>query len=83
MSGSLKVNVELIDRYRTRLVLGWTELAEKAGLSGKICTKIRAGRPVAPRTVRKLAAALDVEPSRLVVVPSARASKPARLAACA
>ena len=75
------MNVELIDRYRTRLVLSWTELAERAGLSGKICTKIRARRAVSPRTVRKLAAALDVEAWRLVVVPSARGGKVASTAA--
>ncbi len=83
MKGMIVPNVELIDRYRMGLVLSWSELMGKAGLSGKIATRMCAGQGLSPRTIRKLAVALDVEPSRLVVVPSARRGKAASMAACA
>ena len=53
-----------------RAVLSWTELAAKAGVSAKVCTKIRQGGAVSPRTLRKLASALDIDAGVLVAVPN-------------
>jgi len=83
MPGSIHLNAEVVDQYRSRQVLGWTELMRKARLSGKICTKIRQGGAVSPRTIRKLAGALGVEAGTLVQIRNDGGNKAAVMAASA
>lgn len=63
--------------WRESRYLSMHELAEKAGLSVQTIWSIENGKrnKVAYRTLRGLAAALDIEPSQIIVTPNASAPK--------
>lgn len=64
----MEVNVERLKELRRERVLSLRELEEKSGVSYNTIWRLEDGRQGAhPRTVRKLAAALEVEPSELIM----------------
>jgi transcriptional regulator with XRE-family HTH domain len=64
---SMEVNVELLKELRRERVLSLRELEERSGVSYNTIWRIEDGRQGAhPRTVRKLADALGVQPSELI-----------------
>ena len=64
---SMEVNVERLRELRRQRVLSMRELEEQSGVSYNTIWRIEAGRQGAqPRTIRKLAAALGVEPFELI-----------------
>ncbi len=66
MSG-MEVNVERLRELRRERVLSLRELEERSGVSYNTIWRIEDGRQGAqPRTIRKLAEALGVQPSELV-----------------
>ena len=63
----MEVNVERLRELRREQVLSLRELEDKSGVSYNTIWRIEAGRQGAhPRTVRKLADALGVEPRELI-----------------
>jgi transcriptional regulator with XRE-family HTH domain len=63
----MEVNVERLKELRRERVLSLRELEERSGVSYNTIWRIEDGRQEAhPRTVRKLAEALGVEPSELL-----------------
>jgi transcriptional regulator with XRE-family HTH domain len=63
----MEVKVERLKELRRERVLSLRELEELSGVSYNTIWRIEDGRQGAhPRTVRKLAEALDVHPSELV-----------------
>jgi transcriptional regulator with XRE-family HTH domain len=63
----MEVNGERLKELRRNRVLSLRELEERSGVSYNTIWRIEDGRQGAhPRTVRRLAAALDVEPSELL-----------------
>ena len=63
----MQVNVERLKELRRERVLSLRELEERSGVSYNTIWRIEDGRQGAhPRTVRKLAEALGVEPSELL-----------------
>ena len=63
---SMEVNVERLKELRRERVLSLRELEEKSGVSYNTIWRIEDGRQGAhPRTIRKLADALGVQPSEL------------------
>lgn len=57
-------------QLRRHMVLSMRELEEKSGVSYNTVWRLETGRTGAqPRTIRKLAEALDVEPSVLIEEP--------------
>jgi transcriptional regulator with XRE-family HTH domain len=63
----MEVNVERLKELRRARVLSLRELEERSGVSYNTIWRIEDGRQGAhPRTVRKLAEALGVEPSELL-----------------
>ena len=63
----MEVNVKRLKELRRERVLSLRELEELSGVSYNTIWRIEDGRQGAhPRTVRKLAEALDVHPSQLV-----------------
>jgi transcriptional regulator with XRE-family HTH domain len=63
----MEVNVERLRELRREKVLSLRELEESSGVSYNTIWRIEDGRQGAhPRTVRKLAEALGVEPSELL-----------------
>jgi transcriptional regulator with XRE-family HTH domain len=63
----MEVNVAKLRELRRRRVLTLEELAEKAGVGRNTIWRLEHGVMGAqPRTIRKLAKALDVEPEELV-----------------
>ena len=67
-SGAMEVDVDKIKSLRKARVLTIRELAEKAHVSKTTISNIETGKSkeLYPATIRKLATALDVEPSDLV-----------------
>jgi transcriptional regulator with XRE-family HTH domain len=64
---SMEVNVERLRELRQEKVLSLRELEEKSGVSYNTIWRIEAGRQGAqPRTIRKLAEALAVNPKELI-----------------
>ena len=64
---SMEVNVERLKDLRRERVLSLRELEEKSGVSHNTIWRLEDGRQGAhPRTVRKLAEALGVQPSELI-----------------
>ena len=64
---SMEVNVQRLKELRRKRVLSLRELEAKSGVSYNTIWRIEDGRQGAhPRTVRKLAEALGVEPSELI-----------------
>ena len=64
---SMEVNVERLKELRRERVLSLRELEERSGVSYNTIWRLEDGRQGAhPRTVRKLADALGVEPSELI-----------------
>ena len=64
-----EVNVAKLRELRQRRVLTLHELEERSGVSYNTIWRLENGRTGAqPRTIRKLAAALGVEPEELVRV---------------
>ena len=63
-----RISGEKLREARDRRLLSQRELAEKAGLSPTTILKLEAERVAEPhpRTVRKLAQALEVDPAELV-----------------
>jgi transcriptional regulator with XRE-family HTH domain len=63
----MEVNVERLKELRKERVLSLRELEQRSGVSYNTIWRIEDGRQGAhPRTVRKLAEALGVDPSELV-----------------
>jgi transcriptional regulator with XRE-family HTH domain len=63
----MEVNAERLRELRRERVLSLRELEEKSGVSYNTIWRIEDGRQGAhPRTIRKLAEALQVEPSELL-----------------
>jgi len=63
----MEVNVEWLKELRRERVLSLRELEQRSGVSYNTIWRIEDGRQGAhPRTVRKLAEALGVEPSELI-----------------
>ncbi len=64
---SMEVDVERLRELRRQRVLSLRELEERSGVSYNTIWRIEDGRQGAhPRTLRKLAEALEVDPSELV-----------------
>ena len=64
--GVVEVDVERIRALRRERVLTIRELAEKAGVSKTTTSNLEQGQADAyPSTIRKLAAALEVEPAEM------------------
>jgi len=65
--GSMEVNVKRLKELRRERVLSLRELEEKSGVSYNTIWRLEDGRQGAhPRTIRKLADALGVQPSELI-----------------
>jgi transcriptional regulator with XRE-family HTH domain len=63
----MEVNVQRLKELRRERVLSLRELEERSGVSYNTIWRIEDGRQGAhPRTVRKLAEALGVQPSELL-----------------
>jgi transcriptional regulator with XRE-family HTH domain len=63
----MEVNVERLKELRRERVLSLRELEEKSGVSYNTIWRIEDGRQGAhPRTVRKLADALGIDPYELI-----------------
>jgi transcriptional regulator with XRE-family HTH domain len=63
----MEVNVERLKELRRERVLSLRELEERSGVSYNTIWRIEDGRQGAhPRTIRKLADALAVQPSELI-----------------
>jgi transcriptional regulator with XRE-family HTH domain len=63
----MEVNVERLKELRRERVLSLRELEQRSGVSYNTIWRIEDGRQGAhPRTVRKLADALGVQPSELI-----------------
>ena len=63
----MEVNVRRLKELRSERVLSLRELEEKSGVSYNTIWRLEDGRQGAhPKTVRKLAEALGVEPSELI-----------------
>jgi transcriptional regulator with XRE-family HTH domain len=63
----MEVNVERLKERRRERVLSLRELEQRSGVSYNTIWRIEDGRQGAhPRTVRKLADALGVQPSELI-----------------
>jgi transcriptional regulator with XRE-family HTH domain len=63
----MEVNVERLKELRRERVLSLRELEERSGVSYNTIWRIEDGRQGAhPRTVRKLAEALGVQPPELI-----------------
>jgi transcriptional regulator with XRE-family HTH domain len=63
----MEVNVERLRELRRERVLSLRELEEKSGVSYNTIWRIEDGRQGAhPRTIRKLAQALGVDPKELI-----------------
>ena len=63
----MEVNVERLKQLRRERVLSLRELEERSGVSYNTIWRLEDGRQGAhPRTVRKLANALGVQPSELI-----------------
>jgi transcriptional regulator with XRE-family HTH domain len=67
---------ERVRRLREERFLSPSELAEKAGISRNTLYRIESGQFAAyPKTVRKLAEALGVEPTDLVTMEELRTAR--------
>jgi HTH-type transcriptional regulator, competence development regulator len=65
----VEVNVRKLRELRQRRVLTLHELEERSGVAYNTIWRLENGRTGAqPRTIRKLAAALGVDPEELVIV---------------
>jgi transcriptional regulator with XRE-family HTH domain len=63
----MEVNVERLKELRTQRVLSLRDLEEKSGVSYNTIWRLEDGRQGAhPRTLRKLAEALGVDPKELI-----------------
>lgn len=63
----MEVNTERLRELRWRRVLSMRDLEERSGVSHNTIWRIESGRQGAhPRTIRKLAEALGVEPEELL-----------------
>jgi len=63
----MEVNVERLKELRRERVLSLRELEERSGVSYNTIWRIEDGRQGAhPKTVRRLAEALEVQPSELI-----------------
>ena len=64
---SMEVNAERLKELRRERVLSLRELEERSGVSYNTIWRIEDGRQGAhPRTIRKLADALGVDPAQLI-----------------
>jgi transcriptional regulator with XRE-family HTH domain len=64
--GYMEVDAKKIRALRRKRVLTLRELGEKAGVSKDTISRIEREGTAYPATIRKLAKALDVDPSALV-----------------
>jgi len=62
----VEVNAKKVRALRRKRVLTLRELGEKAGVSKDTISRIEREGTAYPNTIRKLAKALDVDPSALV-----------------
>lgn len=63
----MEVNVERLRELRRQKVLSMRELEEKSGVSYNTIWRLETGKTGAqPRTIRKIAGALGVDPAELV-----------------
>lgn len=66
VSNAIKVDAEKLAALTGAALMSWTELARASGLSMTGLRGARAGQPCRPVTVRKLAAALHVDPAEII-----------------
>ena len=66
---SVTPNADRIDILRILAGLTWCELAQAAGVSAKVRTKLAAGRFVSVKSLRAVAKALDVKFAEVVELP--------------
>ena len=67
MKSFLQVDTQKLRRLRRRAALSQQELAERAGITQETISRLERGHHAARgRTLRKLAAALNVEPKELM-----------------
>lgn len=62
----MEVDVEKLKELRKVKVLSIGELATRAGVHRNTLARVEKGEEAYPATIRKIARALDVEPSELV-----------------
>ncbi len=60
------VKLHNVRHFREQAILTQDELAEKAGVSRVTVVRLEAGEDARPATIRKVAAALGIEPRDLV-----------------
>lgn len=58
--------MDKLRRVRQQKVMGVGDLAERANVGRNTISRIERGYPARPATIRKLAAALGIEPEELV-----------------
>jgi transcriptional regulator with XRE-family HTH domain len=64
----MEVNVQRLRELRRQKVLSMRELEEMSGVSYNTIWRLETGKTGAqPRTIRKIAKALDVDPAELVM----------------
>jgi transcriptional regulator with XRE-family HTH domain len=68
LDGMPRISGDSLRKVRDKRLLSQRELAEKAGLSPTTILKLESGRvdEPHPRTIRKLADALEVDPDELI-----------------
>lgn len=67
MKTGITINDHMLNTIRQNRFLTWTELAREAGITSSTLFSVKAGRRRASlTTLRKIAKALDVDPSTLV-----------------
>jgi transcriptional regulator with XRE-family HTH domain len=68
LDGMARISGDRLRKVRDKRLLSQRELAERAGLSPTTILKLESGRvdEPHPRTIRKLAEALEVDPDELV-----------------
>lgn len=60
------VDVARLEQITGGALMSWAELARASGVALSTLVDVRKGKPCRPGTVRKLAAALHVEPLELI-----------------
>lgn len=60
------VDVSKLEALTGKMLMSWADLSRASGVSSTVITTVRKGRGATGNTVRKLAAALHVEPLELI-----------------
>jgi plasmid maintenance system antidote protein VapI len=75
MRDVVQLNLHVLERERLTRLLSRSGLAAAAGLSAPSVERAVAGRPITLTTARKIAAALELCPAELVVLPEAASTR--------